>query len=125
MKRRVVMGLSIGYYVLDDSWDEKERIRTLKKLELVEISIVTFPANPEAQVDAIKSQIAHGHLPSMPDFEKFLREAGFAKSQAAVIANRGLKHLLHQSESGGETDGEARRALDALRAFSINSLLEH
>lgn len=102
MKAGAVSGLSIGYYVREDSWDEKERIRTLKKLDLVEVSLVTFPANDEARVDTIKSKLAHGSLPSLSEFEQLLREAGFSKSQSAVIANRGLKHLLDRSESGGE-----------------------
>ncbi|WP_164272480.1 HK97 family phage prohead protease [Stenotrophomonas sp. B1-1] len=100
MKAGAVSGLSIGYYVREDSWDEKERVRTLKKVELVEISLVTFPANDDARIDAIKSKLAHGSLPTMPEFEQILREAGFSKSQSAVIANRGLKHLLDRSESG-------------------------
>ncbi|EKT4092695.1 TPA: HK97 family phage prohead protease [Stenotrophomonas maltophilia] len=102
MKAGAVSGLSIGYYVREDSWDEKERVRTLKKVELVEISLVTFPANDDARIDAIKSKLAHGSLPTMPEFEQILREAGFSKSQSAVIANRGLKHLLDRSESGGK-----------------------
>jgi len=102
LQTRAITGLSIGYYVRDDSYDEKTRLRTLKKLDLVEISIVTAPANDEARIDAIKARLAHGALPELPDFERFLREAGFSKSQAAVIANRGLKHLL-RSESEGHT----------------------
>ncbi|MBN5091692.1 HK97 family phage prohead protease [Stenotrophomonas maltophilia] len=102
MKAGAVSGLSIGYYVREDSWDERERVRTLKKVELVEISLVTFPANDDARIDAIKSKLAHGSLPTMPEFEQILREAGFSKSQSAVIANRGLKHLLDRSESGSK-----------------------
>lgn len=104
MKAGAVSGLSIGYYVREDSWDEKERVRTLKKVELVEISLVTFPANDDARIDAIKSKLAHGSLPTMPEFEQILREAGFSKSQSAVIANRGLKHLLDRSESGSKAN---------------------
>ena len=63
MQRRIVKGLSIGYYVLADSYDEKERVRTLTKLDLQEISIVTFPANVEAQIDAVKEKLRAGHLP--------------------------------------------------------------
>lgn len=118
MKRRVVKGLSIGYYVLEDSWNEKDRIRTLTKLDLQEISIVTFPANVEAQVDSVKS-IGHiikaGRMPSLPEFEDFLREAGFSKTQATVIAGRGLKELLSRSESGGDNS----ETLSALRKFSL------
>ena len=101
MKSRSITGLSIGYYVRESSFDEKTRIRTLTKLDLVEISIVTVPANDEARTDVIKSKLAHGGLPSLPEFEQLLREAGFSKTQSAVIANRGLQHLL-RSESGGD-----------------------
>lgn len=94
MKRKIVSGLSIGYYVLDDSYNEKERTRTLKKLELVEVSIVTFPANPDARIDTIKSKLAHGGLPTLREFSALLREQGFTRSQADLIANRGLKSLL-------------------------------
>ncbi|MFT4172816.1 MAG: HK97 family phage prohead protease [Rhodocyclaceae bacterium] len=117
MKARAITGLSIGYYVREDSYDEKTRIRTLKRLELVEVSIVTVPANDEARIEAVKSRIAHGELPTLSDFEGLLREAGFSKSQAAIIANRGLKHLL-QSESGG-TASNASRLLDSLKTITF------
>lgn len=113
MKAEVLSGLSIGYYVQGDTFDEKERIRTLTKLSLEETSIVTFPANDDARVENVKSLIAAGRLPSLPEFESILREAGFSKTQSAVIANRGLKHLLDRSESGGDTS----EILNALQAF--------
>ena len=100
MKAGALTGLSIGYYVQADEYDEKERIRTLTKLALEETSLVTFPANDEARVDSVKSRIARGDSLSLPEFESFLREAGFSKSQAAAIAGRGYKHLLDRSESG-------------------------
>lgn len=118
MKAGAVTGLSIGYYVREDSWDEKERIRKLKRLDLVEISLVTFPANDEARVDAIKSKLAHGALPSLPEFEQLLREAGFSKTQAAVIANRGLSHLL-RSESEGDKASPMAALKDTLSGFTL------
>lgn len=103
MMRRVVRGMSIGYYVRADSYDEKTGIRTLTEVELAEISIVTFPANPEAQVDAVKRKLAEGALPTIREFEKHLREAGFSKSQAAAVANGGLSKLLRrETEAKGE-----------------------
>lgn len=120
MKAGAVSGLSIGYYVREDSWDEKERVRTLKKVDLVEVSLVTFPANDEARVDTIKSKLAHGSLPTKPEFEQLLREAGFSKSQAAVIANRGLSHLLDRSESGGEA-AKFSSLIDRIGSFSLSN----
>lgn len=114
MQRRIVKGLSIGYYVLADSYDEKERVRTLTKLDLQEISIVTFPANVEAQIDAVKEKLRAGHLPTMSEFQKHLRQAGFSKTEAVAVANHGLSKLL-RSQSGDEQANElVRRALAAL-----------
>lgn len=123
MKRRVIKGMSIGYYVLEDSWNEKDRVRTLTKLDLQEISIVTFPANAEAQIESVKSALANGNLPSLSEFEDILREAGFSKSQSTVIASHGLKELLSRSESGGDLRSKHRStqqdSLSALRNFQL------
>lgn len=124
MKVGAVTGLSIGYYVREDSWDEKERIRSLKKLDLQETSIVTFPANDEARVDAVKSLLAGGNLPSLSDFEDFLREAGFSKSQATAVASRGLKHLHDRSDSGQSHLGDAHQAV-ILAALKSAQFTQH
>jgi phage head maturation protease len=84
MKRRTVTGLSIGYWVRESSFDEKTGIRTLTKLDLVEISLVTFPANDDARVEAVKFKLAHGELPTDREMEKYLREAGFSKREPLV-----------------------------------------
>lgn len=118
MKARVVKGLSIGYYVRADSYDEKTRVRTLIELDLREISVVTFPANEQAQVDNVKFALQHmlkaGQLPSLKDFEDFLREAGFSKTQSAFIANNGLSKLYR-----GEPDGAKGDVLDILSNFKL------
>jgi len=85
LKRRVVRGLSIGYYTEDSSFNEKERITTLKKLDLVEYSVVTFPANPLAMVDGVKN---------IREFEDFLRDAGgFSRQHAKTLAGSGWRAL--------------------------------
>jgi len=121
MQSKSITGLSIGYYVIKASYNEKTGIRTLEELDLVEVSIVTVPANDEARIDAIKSHIAHGNLPALSDFERFLREAGFSKTQATVIANRGLKHLL-RSESDSDDTNDLATLLQHASAFSLPSL---
>lgn len=123
MKAGAVSGLSIGYWVRKSSRDEKTGIRTLLQLDLVEVSLVTFPANDAARVDAVKFKLAHGEMPTLPEFERILREAGFSKTQAAVVAAHGLPHLL-RSESGGEpaTDANAKAIRDALAGLKLPSL---
>lgn len=118
MKNRVVKGLSIGYWVLEDSWNEKDRIRTLVELELVEVSIVTFPMNELATIDSVKSMeriLKAGELPTLSEFEGFLCEAGFSKTQAKAVAGNGLRKLLDRREADGDTSD----ALTALKGFSL------
>ncbi|KAK1548191.1 hypothetical protein Q3G72_000338 [Acer saccharum] len=120
MKARVVKGLSIGYYVPEgaDSFDKKTGVRTLHELDLREISVVTFPANGAAQVESVKSTIGmllkSGRLPNMNEFEDFLREAGFSKTQAVAVANGGLAKLLR-----GEPGDNYSDVLAALRGFKL------
>lgn len=117
MRRRVVKGLSIGYYTRDSSYDEKTGIRTLKQLDLVEYSVVTFPANDLATVDSVKARdqlFAGGALPSLKDFEAFLREAGASKTVAAAIAGKGLRAMLQRSESGADP-GEVLSLLSSFK----------
>jgi hypothetical protein len=118
MKRNIVTGLSIGYYVESDSWNEKERVTTLTKLDLVEVSIVTFPANPEARIDAVKAKLARGMLPTLRELEVVLREQGFSRTLAACIAERGLKSMLDQGDLGSGT-GEPLRQLREVSVLTL------
>ncbi len=104
LKAGALQGLSIGYRELDVEPDGN--VRQLKKLDLLESSIVSFPANRRARVDSVKSRLDGGELPTLPEFEEFLREAGFSKTQATAIAGKGLSHLL-RSESGSASDAAA------------------
>lgn len=114
MKARVVRGMSIGYMVRDDSYDKLTNVRTLKRLDLAEISVVTFAMNTEAMVETVKSQLESGKLPTLPEFEKFLRDAGgFSKSQATAIAGGGLRQML-RSESDGKSS-----VLDAIKSITF------
>lgn len=57
--------MSIGYKVNDFSIDRETGVRILKELHIVEISLVTMPANDLAQITSIKSFIASELLPIM------------------------------------------------------------
>ena len=115
LKRRVIKGLSIGYRVEASHLDQKTGIRTLQRVALHEYSIVTFPANTLANVDSVKHAVREGRLPTLSEFEDFLREAGFSKSQATAVAGHGLRRLLDRCETDGKTQG----ALDLLQNFKL------
>lgn len=93
LKAGGVDGLSIGYTIGDCDYNEKTDGLDLYDVNLMETSIVTFPANESAVVNSIKAKIIGGELPTLKEFENFLREAGFSRTQAAAIAGHGLRKL--------------------------------
>ncbi len=97
LKAGAIDGLTIGYKTKKAN-QQTNGIRELIELDLGEISIVTMPANEESLITSVKSKLEEGELPTLPEFEKFLRESGFSKSQATAIAGKGLRHLLSESE---------------------------
>lgn len=128
LKKGRVTGLSIGFYVREDSYDRVERVTHLKKLDLLEVSLVTFPACDPARVESIKAghavrqAFSEGKLPSMPDLEAFLREAGASKSVATGITGRGLRSMLRGEPVGETVDtapAEMKGIADALRGFTL------
>jgi hypothetical protein len=80
----------------------EEPRRTLKKVDLMEVSIVTMPANPKARVTQVKSG-------SIREFEAFLRDAGgFSAAQAKAIAASGFKSIEAMRDAGDGQELESR-----------------
>ena len=46
--------MSIGYTVNDSSTDYQAGVRQLKEVDLWEVSLVTFPANDQAKITAVR-----------------------------------------------------------------------
>lgn len=99
LKMGALNGLSIGYVATEWTTNSKSGITALDVIDLWEVSLVTFPANSDARIDVVKSSLNNGILPSLKDFEGFLREAGFSRTEAAAIAGKGLRHLVSQREA--------------------------
>jgi hypothetical protein len=101
MKMGAISGLSIGYRVRDDSWDRVTGVRTIKKADLVELSLVTIPMNDAARISAVK---AIEEFESLADFERHLRDAGgMSKSEALAFVSR-FKSVIGRSDSGEDAD---------------------
>ncbi len=87
--RPAISGLSIGY--IPKEWKngtkEDEPRRTLTNVDLMEISLVTFPANKQARVLDVKN--GHGAR----EAEQALRDAGFSRSEAKRILSHGFKSV--------------------------------
>lgn len=94
--RPAINGLSIGYIV--KSYEPRSRPeeprRKLTKVDLMEISLVTFPANPKARVANVKSA-------GITVAEKALRDAGFSRTAAKEILAKGWQGQPLR-DAGGE-----------------------
>ena len=119
LKAGAIRGLSIGYREIEAEPDGNTRI--LKKLDLMEISVVSFPANRRANVTAVKSErmeefarrLRDGDPLPIKEFEDILREAGVPKSMAVAIASHGYAKAI-RSESEGSKANEPAAFLEAL-----------
>jgi len=84
LKEGSLSGMSIGYVTDDEEYD---------KVDLWEVSLVTFPANDDARVSAVKSAIRAGEIPAAKDIEAVLRDAGLSRQQAKAVIAKGLVGL--------------------------------
>jgi hypothetical protein len=113
-----VKAMSIGYISTDDTIDRATGVRTLKAVDLWEISLVTFPMLPEALINGAKSDFDPKAL------ERLLRdEGGLSISDAKTAISVFRKHALRDAGSSepGPRDGATemlmtlRKAAEALR----------
>lgn len=114
LKAGALDGLSIGYRTIKtEPKPGKPGVVSLLALDLLENSVVTFAANERARVEVVKSILDGGQLPTVREFEGFLRDAGFSKSLAAAIAAKATPHLRGEPEAKAN---DAVAFLEALRA---------
>lgn len=93
-------GLSIGYRAKEFVLGTKpeEPWRTIKRLDLMEVSVVLFGMNPLALVESVK---AASEIKTIREFETFLREmGGYSRAAAREIAERGFKSSEPRDEDG-------------------------
>ncbi len=117
LKAKSIGGMSIGYRIPAGGIAEDEKrpgVSRLKKIDLREISLVTMPMNIRARVTSVKAILEGGGMPSVREFEEFLRDAGgFSKSLAAAIAGKAAPHLRGEPEAKAD---DATRFLQTLLA---------
>ena len=99
MKAGALDALSIGFMVPNNgaTFDREAGVRVIKKIELMEISIVTFAMNPKAKIQRVK---AVGNIETKRDFEDYLRDAGFSANAAKAITAGGFKEKTSDLRDG-------------------------
>lgn len=84
LKARAVDRMSIGFMVRADDieYDDKKRVRKIKKVDLWEGSVVTFPANPKAKIRRVKS--AAEFVEELEQKELDMKQVGAAVIEAVL-----------------------------------------
>ncbi len=97
MKAGALDGFSIGFRTVTQKVTNPQTFtRDLIKLELFEISVVTFPALDSARITSVKE------LPTKRDLEHLLtRDAGLTRSEAqAMINGKGFNQIATMRDAG-------------------------
>jgi HK97 family phage prohead protease len=110
-------GMSIGYNLSEDGYryDSEKDAFILSKIDLWELSIVTFPSNTDARVQQVKTSFMKGEIPEPVLVERLLRDAGFSRQQAKALMAKGYSGI-NQREAGNEAEcvKSAQRIIDSL-----------
>lgn len=145
MKVGSIKTMSIGYYIesMDDIDYDDAGVRRIKKLHLLEGSLVTIPMNDRAQIFDMKTlaeQIKNmsqkekadllaniedlkytydevAHIATKKDFERFLRDAGVSRKAASFLMSK----ISMQSDQGDLDDSES---VDSELKSAVNELTD-
>jgi hypothetical protein len=100
----VLDGLSIGFRTRKATQGTKpgEPARTLTEIDLVEVSIVTFPANPKARVTAAKTLAAA----DLRDLEDLLGDRGLSRKTRETAVSVFREWLQRDAEQPESTLGD-------------------
>jgi Escherichia/Staphylococcus phage prohead protease len=125
MRAGALDGLSIGFRTVKGRRDRATGVRRLAKVDLWEISVVTFPLLPEARVASMKGRLTGDATER--DFERWLtRDAGLTRKEARALMGAGisgLKALRDAGQDSSEASTEAQlaaRISAAARALRYN-----
>ena len=111
MKMGALKGLSIGFRVNPEkvSYDRRTNKRIIKEVDLMEVSLVTFPMNPKAMIRSVK-----GEDITIREWENGLRDAfNLSRSEAKVAAG-----AVHKSFGQREADTMAE-ILDEVKKIKL------
>lgn len=140
MQEGVITGLSVGFFIegyevpsdeqwvgllgADTYWQARkglpwwaDEMRLLTQVRLVEVSPVTFPANPAARVTDVRSE--RRQPGSQAQFEAQLRQSGWSADLAAALAREGYPGLVRRRAARPAEYPELEQALaDCRRAIT-------
>ncbi len=99
MRAGAIDGLSIGFRTVKGARD-RYGVRRLEKIDLWEISIVTFPMQPQARVSAVNAASNNDRTPELSEIERWLKRmarSGDGQARTAIGAHK------HRFDRAGRT----------------------
>lgn len=120
VKNKAIKGLSIGYMVTDCCFEVKNDIcvRRIKEAELFEVSLVTFPANEEAQIQSLKTDCF-----GIRNAERCLIAGGFSKKQTKGILSAGYNAAMKNCDDFSverDVQKQDEQLLNSINSFFNN-----
>ena len=123
MKAGAIDGLSIGFRAVKGARDARSGIRNLSEIDLWEISVVTFPMQPDARIGSVKGRAFDGRNPTMREFERWLtQDAGFTRTEARAVMREGYTGLSALRDARGASGWQTRligQMADAARLLRL------
>lgn len=104
LKMGALDGMSIGFRAdpQKQGYNENKRgVRTLKEVDLMEISLVTFPMNESALITSVK-----GNSKSIREWEEILRDAGGLSRTESKIGAKAIFKSLNPNQREAEQKQE-------------------
>lgn len=105
MRHGTVDGLSVSMGLNQGDYEEQKAGRLLIKnvAKLLEVSVVTFPADGQAKIDLATVKSALDSFGRLAEIEDYLRDArGFSRAEAKATVSA-IKRIASQSESDEAT----------------------
>ena len=107
------LSLSIGFTAEESDSYRKDDIRHFKKVDLLEVSLVSVPANQGAVIRGVKS---FDDCKNERDFESLVRDAlGLSRRQAKRLTSAGYP-VLTQRDAGQADEIDEQAIIAALKA---------
>lgn len=118
LKAGSINGLSVGFITEAEEYDERRQVTKLTKVNLMEVSLVTFPSNQDALITDVREALSKGDIPSPKQVEKILRDAGFSRSQAKTILSRGFDALTLRD---ADQEADLTKLSDLINSWSFTN----
>ncbi len=95
MRSGAIDGLSIGFRVVKAHRDRIRGVRRIEKVDLWEISVVTFPMLPGARIRTVKTRPLAHRRPAERELDRRLpRQGGSTRAAARSLQRDGLNGLF-------------------------------